>query len=520
MTSNQMRLNPSCHPNPLRRGTAASSPPDRLAARRLRRTVGFVPVLLSVLLCAVPALGQPAFVQVGAFRDDVHALQMVDAMAAFGFAAGIERSGELRRVVIGPFDDKDRALEAQGQLLSRGVEGFVRLGELNLSEPSRPDASAQPQPTGAQPAATQPTAAQTTAAEADSSAPARPAGGFADLESYFFLQVGAYGPTDLAQQMVKRLDDAGYAAISVPGPDWNRVIVGPFRTKEQALAESAGLEEKGFDSFLRFGAPPLSRGASTNPLADISRSSAPTPAPERFRLRAETPLPPDVPRLSPDGAPEIEHGGAWPRYAPPAGAVELPRSIPAPPQTDTTLAAAAPPIVRSPAPLDAPSRRLRIEVLEGSGATNDIARRSGHAPAVSVLGVDGSPLADATVTYQLPERGPGGVFANGARSVTMMTREDGVAKAVGFEPNDMTGQFEIRVTASHEGAQATERIVQTNIRKAGRPRTAVKILGSVGVGVALWSLVRSLQSGDPQPPGPAPGVVGTASIGQPTAVEP
>lgn len=482
--------------------------------RLLHRAENTLAIFLFMALCGTPAMAETAFVQVGSYQDDVYPQRLRDAVIAAGFDAAIERNGDLRRVVVGPFDNQQGALEAQRELASKGFEGFVRVGDLGVSAPPPSEAPAQ--------AAS--ATVQTNAPAAPPPGP-MPAAGVAALDSYYFLQVGAYGPAELAQGRVSSLAELGYGAISVPSEDWNRVLVGPFRSKEEALAESAVLGEKGFDSFVRLGFPPMSRGASQDALSDLSQVTSPAPSPpERFRLRSETPLPPLEAALSPDGLPDIGHASAWSAQLPTTAGTGIPDSIPAPPaaETEPSLASAAPPpIIESPT-LGKTTDRLRIEVLEGAGATNLIAQSSGHSPAVSVLDADGSPLGDAIVTYQTPDRGASGVFANGSRSVTMVTGPDGVARAVGFEPNEVPGEFEIRVTASHEGAQATERIVQTNVREARRTRTAAKILGSVGAGVAVWSLVRYLQGGggDSQPSGPSTGVVGTASIGQPTAVEP
>lgn len=504
------RIIPS-YPNPLPSMRTGSRWADGIAGRLLDRTRTLVPILLSVAFCASSGLAGPAFVQVGSFRDEAHADRLLHSMTAAGFGAAIERSGELRRVVVGPFDDKDGASDALRQLLSKGFEGFVRLDPVNLS-------AAPPLPTPSP----QPPSEVAEVAPVAASSGAKPSGGFSDLDSYFFLQVGAFGPSEAAQQMVERLAEIGYSAINVPGKDWNRVIVGPFRTREQALAESAELAAKGFDSFVRRGAPPLSHGPSGKSLANISQALQPTPAPELFRFRPKTRLPPKARSLSPDRVPDIDQSAAWPGQLPWTSSPGPPGAVPKPPdlKTEQALAVAAPPIIKAPSARNTPGQRLRIEVLEGSGATNDIVHSRARSPAVSVLDVDGSPLSDATVTYQAPDRGASGFFANGSRSVTMMTGQDGVARAIGFQPNDVPGQFEIRVTVSHEGAQATERIVQTNVREAGRPRATVKILGSVGAGVALWSLVRYFRRGDTQPSNPTAAVVGTASIGQPTAVEP
>jgi len=93
----------------------------------------------------------------------------------------------------------------------------------------------------------------------------------------------------------------------------------------------------------------------------------------------------------------------------------------------------------------------RVEVLEGDGAINNIKLHRAKEPVVRVADQDGHPLANVAVTFLLPEKGPGGSFADGKNTLTVMTDADGRAVGRGLRPNNSAGQFQIHVTASFQG---------------------------------------------------------------------
>jgi hypothetical protein len=168
---------------------------------------------------------------------------------------------------------------------------------------------------------------------------------------------------------------------------------------------------------------------------------------------------------------------------------------------------------------------IRIEVLEGQGAINNITRKTAWEPAVQVLDEAGAPVAGATVTFVLPAVGASGQFADGSRVLAMQTDENGRAVASGLRPNNVVGQFEIRVTATHSGATANVTITQTNAAPAEAPSGKSKrylILGLVGAGIAGGVLAAvagggGSSNGGSSPPPANPGTVtpGTPGFGPP-----
>jgi hypothetical protein len=105
---------------------------------------------------------------------------------------------------------------------------------------------------------------------------------------------------------------------------------------------------------------------------------------------------------------------------------------------------------------------LNLVVLEGEGATNNIRQRTAREPIVQVQDENHKPVAGAIVVFTLPSNGAGGVFANGARTLSIVSDNQGQAVARGFRPNGLKGQFQIRVNASHQGQTTSTSINQTN----------------------------------------------------------
>lgn len=187
-----------------------------------------------------------------------------------------------------------------------------------------------------------------------------------------------------------------------------------------------------------------------------------------------------------------------------------------------TLSTAPPVAAASPQATGAP--KLRIEILEGEGAINNIRQRTARDPVVKVVDENDRPVAGAVVTFTLPLRGAGGTFANGARSVTMLTNPQGVATATGVTPNSVAGEFAINVSASHQGQTASTTIAQTNAAAAGASSAAtIGIIAAVAAGAAVAVAVGLSGGGGgggapiitptptPQPPS------ATVTIGSPSA---
>jgi len=128
---------------------------------------------------------------------------------------------------------------------------------------------------------------------------------------------------------------------------------------------------------------------------------------------------------------------------------------------------------------------LKVAVIDGDGAFNDIKNKIGHPPAVEVRDESNDVVAGAEVVFTMPALGPGGTFANGQRSMKATTDGRGIATAESFRPNPTEGRFAIAVAASYMGKQGTATVGQSNTLASSGGHSNKKlwiILGVVGGG--------------------------------------
>ena len=112
---------------------------------------------------------------------------------------------------------------------------------------------------------------------------------------------------------------------------------------------------------------------------------------------------------------------------------------------------------------EAAEPKLKIIILEGEGAINNIHQRTAREPIVQVQDENNRPVGGALVLFALPENGASGTFANGSK--TYMTNTDAQGKAVGhgLKPNKTEGAYQITVTVTHQTLKATAVINQSNV---------------------------------------------------------
>ncbi len=171
-------------------------------------------------------------------------------------------------------------------------------------------------------------------------------------------------------------------------------------------------------------------------------------------------------------------------------------AAPAPAQQGVRVEPGTPQQAPAAAPPPGPSA-LKIVVLEGEGARNEIRSGIAVAPRVQVLDEAGKPVRDAEVVFRLPMEGPGGVFHGWVKTQTVRTGEDGVAAATGYAPNDIEGRFNIRVTARAGSLEASAVIAQSNVRGlrvSGAGHKKWWILAAVGAGVG--AVIGAAAAGD------------------------
>lgn len=155
------------------------------------------------------------------------------------------------------------------------------------------------------------------------------------------------------------------------------------------------------------------------------------------------------------------------------------------------------------APVDAQTG-IKIVVQEGQGAINNIQQRRAKEPVIQVLHEDNEPVAGASVTFQLPDSGPSGFFADDSKMLTVQTDEKGLAVAHGLKPNAIAGRFQISVTASYHGQTANAVVAQINAEQAVAKSSSKKWLvilaiaggaGAAGAAAALGHKGSSASTG-------------------------
>jgi hypothetical protein len=97
---------------------------------------------------------------------------------------------------------------------------------------------------------------------------------------------------------------------------------------------------------------------------------------------------------------------------------------------------------------------LQIQFIEGDGAVHAPGSRSPRPLTVEVTDETGRPVPVASVSFHLPEEGPGGAFANGLRTAVAVTDTRGRVALHGLQVNRVPGRFQIRVIANKEQARA------------------------------------------------------------------
>ena len=179
-----------------------------------------------------------------------------------------------------------------------------------------------------------------------------------------------------------------------------------------------------------------------------------------------------------------------------------------------TLFPPEPPPQPQPQPPVRPGSTLRLLVLAGQDAINNIKQRTARDPVVQVTDENDRPVAGAAITFALPDRGASGTFANGARSMTIMTDAQGKATATGLTPNAVEGDVPIQVSASYQGQTASTVILQSNVvaTGAGISAATIGIIGAVAAGVAVGAAL-ALGGGDSTPAVVRPSGTATVNTG-------
>ena len=167
-----------------------------------------------------------------------------------------------------------------------------------------------------------------------------------------------------------------------------------------------------------------------------------------------------------------------------------------------------------------PARKgLKIIVLEGDGAINDVDTRTAMSPVVEVRDENNRPVEGAQVVFRLPASGPGGVFTGGKPSFTTKTNLQGQAQAAPIILSSQKGRFNIQVSAAIGNRIGEAVISQSTLSNVPSERVRVRRFGwwkwaAIGGGAAaVTAVVLLTRGGDDAPsititPGPGTVVIG------------
>jgi hypothetical protein len=151
---------------------------------------------------------------------------------------------------------------------------------------------------------------------------------------------------------------------------------------------------------------------------------------------------------------------------------------------------------------------LRIVVVEGDGAINNVRTHTAHDPVVEVRNEQDGLVPGASVTFQTPSTGASSEFGDGMRSFITQTDAEGRAAAHGLRPNSITGLYEIRVTASFNS--------ETAEAKSSKKFWLIGLaVGAAAGGAFAASHGKSSSSTSSQTPTTGAIVPGTPSFGPP-----
>lgn len=173
-----------------------------------------------------------------------------------------------------------------------------------------------------------------------------------------------------------------------------------------------------------------------------------------------------------------------------------------------------------------PGGDLKIVVVQGEGALNNVRTRSAAPLIVEVRDASDKPVTGAEVVFQLPPAGPGGVFNGWMRNQTARTNSEGQAETNGFTPNDEVGRFNIKVSAT-SGTKSTSVVISqinTPNGAGGTERQAksksnlwkvLLVVGAAGLAGGIVAATRGGSSTPVTPPTPITITAGPITIGGP-----
>jgi hypothetical protein len=158
---------------------------------------------------------------------------------------------------------------------------------------------------------------------------------------------------------------------------------------------------------------------------------------------------------------------------------------------------------------------IKIVIVQGEGAVNNVRQRVAREPIVEVQDENNRPVVGALVLFTLPERGASGVFADGSHTMSVITDTQGRAIGTGLKPNNVGGNFQIRVDATYQNQTASASISQSNAGGGGG-MSGTGIAALVGIAAAAAAGAIALVGRDKnKAPSPTTISVAPGTVGRP-----
>lgn len=179
---------------------------------------------------------------------------------------------------------------------------------------------------------------------------------------------------------------------------------------------------------------------------------------------------------------------------------------------------------------------LHLRVVQGEGTVYPAGGRATRGVVVQVTDETGKPVAEAAVSFRLPDQGPTGEFSGGGKTEIVKTGADGRAEVWGMQWGRQTGSLEMRITAAKgqtrggvvcalylsnasvlQSKQDRDPAPEHKVKGHSKKKLWIGIALAAGASVAVAGVSGGKPSTSPGPSGPG-AVVNPPTIGAPTIV--
>ncbi len=138
---------------------------------------------------------------------------------------------------------------------------------------------------------------------------------------------------------------------------------------------------------------------------------------------------------------------------------------------------------------------FNLRVIEGGDSSVTAGSVSRWRLIVRVEDETGRPVRGVTVTFRLPSDGPGGRFASGMASESLITDGDGTASVFGIRWADQPGLARVQVAATRGGNRADLAIPVTVLRPSESTSREPESVKASGSSSKKWLILAGIAGG-------------------------